>query len=93
MQVVYLVKKNYCYVCCVGVIYDSQKIEALTKISNVINHYFEIKKDIQLCTDFDPKCDKFWLYHYKTSLKNSFAQCDWTYLINYCNEYRFLAKV
>ena len=31
-------ERNYCYVCRVGVTYDAEKIQKLTKISNVFNN-------------------------------------------------------
>ena len=59
--------KNYCYVCRVGVTYDAEKFENLIKITDVTYNFCPIKKDIQLCIDFDSKCDKFWMYHYRKS--------------------------
>ena len=57
-------EKNYCYVCPVGVTYDAERIEKLIKIVDVTYNFHEIKKDIQLCIDFDPECNEFWMYHY-----------------------------
>ena len=50
---------NYCYVCSVGVTYNEEKIQNIKKISLIHNNYVEIRKDIQLCTDFNPSFDKF----------------------------------
>ena len=61
-------KRNYCYVCRVGVTYNAEKIQNLTKITDIFNNYCEIKKDIQLCIDFDPECNEFWMYHYSQNL-------------------------
>ena len=63
-MVVYLVTKIIA-VCRVGVTYDAEKIENLIKIAYITYNFYAIKKDIQLCIDFDSKCDKFWMYHYK----------------------------
>ena len=62
-------ERNYYYVCRVGITYDAEKIEKLIKIADVTYNFHKIKKDIQLCIDFDPECDKFWMYHYKKSGK------------------------
>ena len=45
--------RNYCYVCCVKVTYDEEKIINLRKIASVHYNFIEIKKDIQLCIDYD----------------------------------------
>ena len=50
---------NYFYVCSVGVTYNKEKIRNIKKISLIQNNYVEIKKDIQLCTDFNPTFHKF----------------------------------
>ena len=47
--------KNYCYVCRVGVTCDAEKFENLIKIADVTYNFCAIKKDIQLCIDFDSK--------------------------------------
>ena len=46
-------ERNYCYVCRVGVNYDAERIEKLIKIADVTCNFHEIKKDVQLCIDFD----------------------------------------
>ena len=60
-------EKNYCYVYRVGINYNAVQIEKLIKIVDVTYNFCEIKKDILLCIDFDSKCDKFWMYHYRKS--------------------------
>ena len=42
-------ERNYCYVCRVGVTYNADRIQKLTKIADVFNNHREIIKDIQLC--------------------------------------------
>ena len=79
-------ERYYCYICRVGVIYHSDRIEKLIKIAD-INHTLKMKKDIQLCIDFDPSCKNFWMYHYKTSWKDRFGFCKWKYLKNYIDSY------
>ena len=79
-------KRNYCYVCRVGVTYNADRIQKLTKIADIFDNYREIKKDIQLCITFDPECDEFWMYHYRTSGKGRFGFCYWCYLKNYIDE-------
>ena len=78
-------RKNYCYICRVGVTYDAEKIENLLKIANVTYNFHETKKYIKSCIDFDPECDKFWMYHYKKSGKTGY--CYWRYLKNYIDDY------
>ena len=80
-------EKNYCYVCHVGVTYDVEKIENLIKIADVNYNFCAMKKDIQLCIDFDSKCDKLWMYHYRKSWRTGFDHCKWTYLKNYIDDY------
>ena len=70
-----LADRNYCYICRVGVIYGEERIKNLRKITNVYNNFLNIKEDIQLCIDFDSTCDKFWMYHFKTSYKTRFRDC------------------
>ena len=81
-------ERNYCYVCRVGVNCDAERIEKLIKIADVTYNFHEIKKDIQLCIDFDPECNKFWMYHYRKSGKTRLGHCYWRYLKNYINDYR-----
>ena len=80
-------RKKFCYVCRVGVTYDAERIEKLIKIADVTYNFHEIKKDIQLCIDFDPKCDEFWMYHYKKSGKRRLGHCYLRYLKNYIDDY------
>ena len=54
-------ERYYCYICNVGVTYHSDRIEKLIKIADIINNTLEMKKDIQLCIDLDPSCQKFWM--------------------------------
>ena len=49
--------------------------------------FLKIKNDIQLCIDFDPSCNNFWMYHYKTSWIDHFGECRWKYLKNYIDTY------
>ena len=44
-----------------GVNYYAERIEKQIKIADVTYNFHEIRKDIQLCIDFDPECDKFWM--------------------------------
>ena len=80
-------EKNYCYVCPVGVTYNAERIEKLIKIVDVTYNFHEIKKDIQLCIDFDPECNEFWMYHYKKSRRTRLGHCYWRYLKNYIDDY------
>ena len=59
--------RSYGFVCHFSVDYHSDNIENLKKIADIFNNYTELKNDIQLCIDFDPLYENFWLYHYKTS--------------------------
>ena len=80
-------ERNYCFVCRVGVTYNADKIQKLTKIADVFNNFCEIQKDIQLCVDFDPECDEFWLYHYRiTNKRRKFNKTYWRYLHNFAEE-------
>ena len=82
-----MLERYYCYICGVGVTYHSDRIEKLIKIADIINHTLEMKKNIQLCIDFDPSCKRFWMYHYKTSWKDRFGFCKWKYLKHYIDTY------
>ena len=62
-------ERNYHFVCGVGVTYNADKIQKLTKIADAFINFCETQKDIQLCVDFDPECDEFWLYHYRITNK------------------------
>ena len=57
--------RPYCYICRVGITYHADRIENFKKIADIIKSFLEIKTDIQLCIDFDPSCNIFWMYHYK----------------------------
>ena len=59
-------------------------MKKLTKIADIFNNYQKIKKDFQLRINFDPRCDKFWLYHYKTGVRK-IGRTYWRYLKNYFN--------
>ena len=81
-------ERYFCYISHVGVTNHSDRIEKLIKIANIIHNALEMKKkDIQLCIDFDPFCENFWIYHYKTSWKDRFGSCKWKYLKNYIDTY------
>ena len=80
-------KRYYCCIYRIGVTYHSDRIEKLIKIADIINNTLEMKKDIQLCIDFDPSCKNFWMYYYKTSWKDRFGFCEWKYLKNYIDTY------
>ena len=73
-------ERYYPYICRVGVGYHADKMENLTKIAEIINNILEMKEDIRLFIDFDPSCENFWLYHYKTSCQDCFGICKWKYL-------------
>ena len=80
-------KRNYCFVCGVGVTYNADKIQKLTKIADVFINFCETQKDIQLCVDFDPECDEFWLYDYRiTNKRREFNKTYWRYLHNFAEE-------
>ena len=64
-----------------------KKIQNIKKILLIHNNYVEIKKDIQLCIDFDPTCDEFWLYHYRKSYQKGLGNFKWRYLKSYFDEY------
>ena len=64
-----------------------KKIQNIKKISLIHNNYVEIKKDTQLCIDFDPTCDEFWLYHYRKSYQMELGNFKWRYLKSYVDEY------
>ena len=81
-------ERYYCYICRVGVWYHADKMENLTKIAETINNILEMKEDIWLSIDFDPSCENFWLYHYKTSWQDRFGICKWKYLKNYIDTYK-----
>ena len=74
--------RNYCYVCRVGVTYDEEKIKNY-------NNFLKLKKDIQLCIDFDQTCIEFWMYHYKKSYITGPCNCKWHYLKSYIDEYSY----
>ena len=80
---------NYCYVCRVKVTYDEEKIINLRKIASVHYNFIEIKKDIQLCIDYDPCCEDFWMYHYRRTVKRGFRitiYFQWEYLSSWINQ-------
>ena len=60
-----------------------EKISNLRKIAPVHYNFIEIKKDIQLCIDYDPSCKDFWMYHYRRTVKRGFRMTiyfQWEYL-------------
>ena len=79
--------RSYCFICRVRVEYHADRIENLKKIADIINNVLKIKTDIQLCVDFDPSCNNFWMYHYKTSWIDHFGECRWKYLKKYIDTY------
>ena len=79
--------RSYCFNRCVRVEYHADRIENLKKIADIINNFLKIKADIWLCIDFDPSCNNFWMYHYKTSWIDHFGECRWKYLKNYIDTY------
>ena len=81
-------ERNYCCVCRVGVNYDAERIESIIKIADVTYNFHEIKKCIQVCIDFDPECNKFWMYHYQKSRKTRLRHSYWRYLKNYIDDYK-----
>ena len=85
-----ITNRNYCYVCRVKVTYDEEKIINLRKIASVHYNFIEIKKDIQLCIDYDPCCEDFWMYHYRRTVKRGFRitiYFQWEYLSSWINQY------
>ena len=78
--------RSYCFICCVRVEYHADRIENLKKIAD-INNFLKIKIDIHLCVDFDPSCNNFSMYHYKTSWIDHFGECRRKYLKNYIDTY------
>ena len=60
-------ERNYCFVCRVRVAYDINKIYKITKITEIINTYLQIKEDLQLCINFS--CENFWLYCFQANLE------------------------
>ena len=56
-----ITNRNYFYVSRVKVTYDEEKIINLRRIASVHYNFIEIKKDIQLCIDYDPSCKDFWM--------------------------------
>ena len=79
--------QNYCYVCSVKVTYDEEKIHKLKKITSVYNNFIELKQDIQLCINFDPSCNNFWMYDYRRTGRTSLGNFRWEYLKNWINHY------
>ena len=75
--------RNYCYICRIGVTYNEEKIRNMKKMLLIHNNFLEIKKDIQLCTDFHPT----WMHHYKTSYVTGLGNCKWHYLQSFIDEY------
>ena len=76
-------ERNYCFVCRVGITYNDDKIQKLTKIADVFNNSWCY---IQLCVLFDPECDKLWLYHYRITKRGKFNKTYWRYLSNFTEE-------
>ena len=86
-------ERSYCYICHVRVGYHCNRIENLNKITDIINNYIAIKNDIQLCVDFDPLCENFWMYHYRTSRRDHFGTYRWVYLENYFEKFDNLQEM
>ena len=72
--------RSYCFICHVWVEYHADRVKNLKKLTDIINNFLKIKTDIQLCIDFDPSFNNFWMYHYKTSWIDHFGECRWKYL-------------
>ena len=81
-----IANRNYCYVYRVGVTYNEEKIRNIKKMSLIHNYFLEIKKDIQLCIDFDSTCNEFWMYHHKTLYITRLGSYKWRYLKSYIDE-------
>ena len=79
--------RNYCFVCPAKVTYNKEKIKNLKKIAFVHNNFLEIKKDIQLCIDFNPSCKDFWMYHYRKTFETGLRTFKWRYLYSCIHHY------
>ena len=79
--------QNYCHICHVKVTYTEEKPEIFKEIAFVYNNFLEIKKDIQLCIDFNPTCKNFWMYHYRKTYKTGFGKFKWRYLKSWIHHY------
>ena len=79
--------RSYCYVCWVKVTYDEEKIHKLKKITSVYNNFIELKQDFQLCIDFDPSCNNFWMYHYRRSCQTGMINFKREYFKNWIHYY------
>ena len=82
-------ERNYCYACRVGVTYNEEKIKNIKKIADITYNFRKIKEDIQLYINFDSNCDKFWMFHYRTSYTTRLGTCKWNCLKNYTEEYNY----
>ena len=71
-------EKSYCKICQIIVRYDTNKIDRMEKISDIINCYISLNKELQDCIDFDPKIGNFCCYHYNTMYNGRLI-----YLIDY----------
>ena len=62
-----------------------KKFTNLKKITSVYNNFIELKQDIQLCIDFDPSCNNFWIYGYRRTGRTGLGNFRWEYLKNWIN--------
>ena len=67
---------------------NADRIANLKKIKDVINNFLEIKKAIQLCTEYSPTCTNFWMCDYSTSRVDRFGQFRCKYLKDYIDTYK-----
>ena len=75
------------YVCHVKVTYNEEKIKSLEKIAFIHNNFLEIKKDRQLCIDFDSSCKDFWIDHYIKTSETGLGNFKWQYLYSWIHHY------
>ena len=59
------------------------------KLKIIHNNFLKLKKDIQLCIDFDQTCIEFWMHHYKKSYITGLCNCKWHYLKSCIDEYSY----
>lgn len=63
-------ERNYCYISRIRVSYKIDKIYKIQKIKGIINIFWKLKEDIQIC--IDSGYEKFWFNNYKRNRKRKF---------------------